>query len=52
MAALAILLAGTSARATDGYFDIGFGVKAKGIGGAGVAFPQDALAPATNPAGI
>jgi len=26
-------------------------VKAKGIGGAGVAFPQDALAPATNPAG-
>jgi long-chain fatty acid transport protein len=44
-------LAASSARATDGYFDHGYGVKAKGIGGAGVAFPQDALAPATNPAG-
>jgi long-chain fatty acid transport protein len=49
---LCTLLAATSARATDGYFDIGFGVKAKGAGGVGVAFPQDALAPATNPAGI
>lgn len=38
--------------ATDGYFDTGYGAKAQGIGGAGVAFPQDALAPATNPAGI
>jgi long-chain fatty acid transport protein len=45
-------LAVTSASATDGYFDIGFGVKAKGAGGVGVALPQDALAPATNPAGI
>jgi long-chain fatty acid transport protein len=47
-----MLLAGTTAHATDGYFDLGFGVKAKGAGGVGVAFPQDALAPATNPAGI
>ncbi|HEY9249442.1 MAG TPA: outer membrane protein transport protein, partial [Rariglobus sp.] len=45
------LLGIPEARATDGYFDYGYGIKAKGIGGAGVAFPQDALAPATNPAG-
>jgi len=44
-------LAGHHAHATDGYFDYGYGVQAKGIGGAGVAFPQDALAPASNPAG-
>jgi long-chain fatty acid transport protein len=39
------------ALATDGYFDYGFGATAKGGGGAGVAFAQDGLAPATNPAG-
>ncbi len=44
-------LAAISSHATDGYFDYGYGVKAKGIGGAGVAFPQDSLAPASNPAG-
>lgn len=44
-------LAATSTHATDGYFDYGYGIKAKGIGGAGVAFPQDAIAPASNPAG-
>jgi len=44
-------LAGANAHATDGYFDYGYGVQAKGIGGAGVAFPQDGLAPASNPAG-
>jgi long-chain fatty acid transport protein len=44
-------LAATSASATDGYFDYGYGVQAKGVGGAGVAFPQDSLAPASNPAG-
>jgi len=39
-------------QATNGYFDHGYGIKAKGIGGAGVAFPQDSLAQATNPAGL
>jgi len=39
-------------HATDGYFDYGYGIKAKGMGGAGVAFPQDSLAPASNPAGV
>ena len=49
---LTLLTAAASLSATDGYFDHGYGVKAKGLGGAGVAFAQDALAPATNPAGI
>jgi long-chain fatty acid transport protein len=49
---LACVSAGVSGVfASDGYFDYGYGIKAKGIGGAGVAFPQDSLAPATNPAG-
>ena len=48
---LAILAAGRT-YATDGYFDFGYGTKAKGVGGAGVAFAQDSLAPASNPAGL
>jgi long-chain fatty acid transport protein len=31
---------------------IGYGIKAKGMGGAAVAFPQDSLATAANPAGV
>ncbi len=38
--------------ATDGYFAHGYGVRAQGIGGLGIALPQDALAAATNPAGM
>jgi len=41
-----------SAFATDGYFASGYGIKQLGQGGAGVAFPQDSLAAATNPAGM
>jgi long-chain fatty acid transport protein len=52
IAGFALLTAAATLSATDGYFDHGYGVKAKGLGGAGVAFAQDALAPATNPAGI
>lgn len=48
---LFILAAASALQATDGYFDHGYGIKAKGMGGAGIAFAQDALAPATNPAG-
>lgn len=40
------------AHATDGYFAHGYGMKAKGMGGAGIALPQDSLAAATNPAGM
>jgi len=38
-------------HATDGYFSHGYGVKAQGIAGVGIALPQDGLAAATNPAG-
>lgn len=41
----------TVAQATNGYSPTGFGTPNKGLAGAGVAFPQDALAGATNPAG-
>jgi len=51
---LAIALSGTltAAQATNGYSPTGFGTANKGLGGAGVALPQDALAGATNPAGM
>jgi long-chain fatty acid transport protein len=49
---LIILFTSTLAHATDGYFAHGYGVKSQGMGGAGIAFPQDALAAATNPAGM
>lgn len=39
-------------EATLGYFSIGYGTKAKGMGGVASAFPQDALVAATNPAGM
>lgn len=48
---LIALAASAQLMATNGYFDHGYGIKAKGMGGAGIAFAQDALAPATNPAG-
>lgn len=41
-----------SASATNGYFAHGYGIKAKGMGGAGIAYAQDAMAAATNPAGM
>ncbi|WP_018951138.1 OmpP1/FadL family transporter [Thioalkalivibrio sp. AKL12] len=40
------------AHATNGYFAHGYGTKAKGMGGAGMAISQDSYAPAINPAGI
>ncbi|MFQ5755289.1 MAG: OmpP1/FadL family transporter [Acidiferrobacterales bacterium] len=41
-----------SVFATNGYFSHGFSVKEKALAGAGVAFPQDSLAAANNPAGM
>jgi long-chain fatty acid transport protein len=38
--------------ATDGYFSDGYGMKSKGMGGVGIALPQDSLAAANNPAGM
>lgn len=51
-ALIAIAGLSTSAFATNGYFSDGFGMKAKGMAGVGIALPQDGLAAATNPAGI
>ncbi len=51
IAALALALA-PAAWATNGYFSHGYGMKAKGMAGVGIAVPQDALAAATNPAGM
>lgn len=49
---LLAVLAATNANATDGYFAHGYGVKSQGMGGVGIALPQDALAAAANPAGM
>lgn len=38
------------AHATNGYFSHGYGIKSKGMGGAGLALAQDAFAGANNPA--
>jgi len=50
-ALLAALFAPLAANATNGYFSHGFGAKAQGQAGVGIAWAQDALAAATNPAG-
>lgn len=39
-------------NATNGYFTHGYSTKEKGLAGAGTAFSQDAMASATNPAGM
>jgi long-chain fatty acid transport protein len=41
-----------SVFATNGYFSHGYSVKEKGLAGAGVAYSQDSLAAAVNPAGM
>lgn len=48
---IAAVLAPGFAQATNGYFAHGYGVKAQGLAGVGIALPQDGLAAATNPAG-
>jgi len=50
-AILPLLLAGP-AQATNGYLSHGYGIKAIGMGGAAIALPQDAIAAASNPAGM
>jgi len=51
-AATAAALAPCAALATTGYFSHGYGMKSKATGGVGIALPQDALAAASNPAGM
>jgi len=45
------LFAALPGHATNGYFSHGYGVRALGQAGVGIAWAQDALAAATNPAG-
>ncbi|MAT64066.1 MAG: long-chain fatty acid transporter [Gammaproteobacteria bacterium] len=48
----AALFLPATAFATNGYFLIGYGAKSRSMGGVGVAYAQDALAGAANPAGM
>jgi long-chain fatty acid transport protein len=50
--AVAAAVAAPGAFATTGYFSHGYSMKEKGMGGTGVAFAQDSLASANNPAGL
>lgn len=50
--AMACIAAPGIASATNGYFAEGYGIKTRGMGGTGIALPQDAMAAATNPAGM
>lgn len=51
-AAVSLACLPLSAQATNGYFSHGYGIKAKGMAGAGIAYGQDAIAAATNPANM
>ncbi|TRZ97301.1 MAG: long-chain fatty acid transporter [Rhodocyclaceae bacterium] len=51
-ALLAVVAASGSAFATDGYFAHGYGMKAKGMGGAATAMASDAMGGANNPASM
>lgn len=50
LTALALVFAPAAAFATDGYFSHGYGMKAKGRGGASTAMTTDAFGGAVNPA--
>lgn len=47
-----LLMWAGAVSATNGYFATGYGIKSEGVAGAGIAFPQDSLTIATNPAGL
>jgi long-chain fatty acid transport protein len=51
-ALVALVVLPSTLWATNGYFAHGYGTASKGMAGAGAALAQDAIAPATNPAGI
>ena len=48
----ALLCLPALAHGTNGYFSHGYGVKAEGIAGVGIALAQDSLTLAANPAGL
>src|SRR5476651_269747 len=49
---LAAFAISSAALATDGYFPHGYGMKAKGMGGASAAMANDAFGGANNPASM
>jgi len=51
-AVLAALAVPATSFATNGYFSHAYSTKSSGLAGAGVALPEDAMASATNPAGL
>ena len=52
LAPVAAAIVALPALATNGYFSHGYGLKAKGMGGASTALAQDSLGGATNPASM
>lgn len=52
LAPVAAAIVALPALATNGYFAHGYGLKAKGMGGASTAMAQDSLGGATNPASM
>ena len=52
LAVAAALAAPAVAMATTGYFAHGYGLKAKGMGGVGIALPQEAMSGVSNPANL
>jgi len=52
IAVAAALAAPLSAFATTGYFSHGYGLKAKGMGGVGIALPQETMSGVANPANL
>ncbi|NOQ69609.1 MAG: hypothetical protein GQ573_05850, partial [Gammaproteobacteria bacterium] len=50
--AVSSIIASPAVNATNGYSMHGASTKEKGLAGAGVAYSQDALASANNPAGM
>jgi long-chain fatty acid transport protein len=49
---ISLLVTPISVYATNGYFLIGYGAKSRSMGGVGVAYGQDGLAAASNPAAM
>ena len=51
-AVAASIMVPMSASATNGYFGLAYGAKARGVAGATTAMPMDSMAAAVNPAGM
>ena len=49
---LLLCVASSAVYATDGYFENAYGTRSKGLAGADVAYSQDSIAAALNPAGL